>query len=60
MDIFLRDMRSLGTGAKILKILYLLKTALTVAIIVFSVSEVAGALRKSAAVRQMISGSSAE
>lgn len=57
MDVFLRDMRILGTGAKIL---YLLKTALTVAIIVFSVSEVAGALRKSAAVRQMISGSSAE
>ena len=27
MDIFLRDMRILGTGAKILKILYLLKTA---------------------------------
>ena len=60
MDIFLRDMRILGTGAKILKILYLLKTALTVAIIVFSVSEVAGAQRKSARVRQMISGSSVE
>ena len=60
MDIFLRDMRILGTGAKILKILYLLKTALTVAIIVFSVSEVAGALRKSATVRQMISSSSTE
>ena len=60
MDVFLRDMRILGTGAKILKILYLLKTALTVAIIVFSVSEVAGALRESAAVRQMISGSSVE
>ena len=60
MDVFLRDMRILGTGAKILKILYLLKTALTVAIIVFSVSEVAGALRKSATVRQRISGSYAE
>lgn len=60
MDIFLRDMRILGTGAKMLKILYLLKTALTVAIIVFSISEVAGALRKSSAVRQLISGSSAE
>lgn len=60
MDVFLRDMRILGTGAKMLKILYLLKTALTVAIIVFSVSEVAGALRKTAAVRQMISGSSVE
>lgn len=46
MDILFRDMRILGTGVKIIKVLYLLKTALTVGIIVFSALEMCTAVRE--------------
>ena len=37
MDILFRDLRILQTGAKVIRILYLLKAALTVGIIVYCV-----------------------
>ncbi len=50
MEQFLRDLRIVRAGTRILQILCLLKTTLTVGIIVFSVLEACGALseRKSA------------
>lgn len=46
MDILFRDLRILQTGAKVIRILYLLKAALTVGIIVFTASELFTAVRK--------------
>ena len=46
MDILLRDLRILQTGAKVIRILYLLKAALTVGIIVFTASEFFTAVHK--------------
>ncbi|MGN0555199.1 MAG: hypothetical protein ACI4LI_04810 [Candidatus Fimenecus sp.] len=46
MDILFRDLRILQTGAKAIRILYLLKAALTVGIIVFTASELFTAVRK--------------
>ncbi|MGN0519656.1 MAG: hypothetical protein ACI4LB_02850 [Candidatus Fimenecus sp.] len=45
MDILFRDLRILQTGAKAIRILYLLKAALTVGIIVFTASELFTAVR---------------
>lgn len=45
MDVLFRDMRIVRIGAQLLKVLYILKTALTVGIIVFSVLEAYTALR---------------
>ncbi len=46
MDVFFRDMRILQTGAKLIRILYLAKTALTVGIIVFTALEIGSAVRE--------------
>ncbi len=45
MDVLFRDMRILKIGTQMVKALYLLKTALTVGIIVFSALETYTALR---------------
>ena len=46
MDILFRDLRILQTGAKVIRILHLLKAALTVGIIVFTASELFTAVHK--------------
>lgn len=46
MDILLRDMHILQAGAKAIRILYLIKTALTVGIIVFTALELGTAVRQ--------------
>lgn len=40
MDILLRDLRILGAGTKLIRLLYLLKAALTVGTIVFTAFEI--------------------
>lgn len=45
MDILLRDLRILGTGTRLIRLLYLLKAALTVGIIVFTALEIGTAVR---------------
>lgn len=45
MDVLFRDMRILKAGTQMIKVLYILKTALTVGIIVFSALETYTALR---------------
>ncbi len=45
MKVFFRDMRILQTGTRLLRILYLAKTALTVGIIVFTALEIGRAAR---------------
>ncbi|HIU35791.1 MAG TPA: hypothetical protein IAC53_04185 [Candidatus Fimenecus excrementigallinarum] len=44
MDVLLRDLRLLSAGTRLLKLLWALKTALTVGMIVFTVWEAGGAL----------------
>ena len=46
MDILFRDLRILQAGAKAIRILYLMKTALTVGIIVFTALELGTAVRQ--------------
>lgn len=46
MDVLFRDMRIISIGAKLIKGLYLLKTVLTVGIIVFSALELCTAVRE--------------
>lgn len=46
MDVLFRDMRIISIGTRLIKGLYLLKTALTVGIIVFSALELCTAVRE--------------
>ena len=46
MDILFRDMRILRAGTKLLKILYLLRTTLSIGIVVFSALEIGAAIRE--------------
>lgn len=45
MNIILRDLQILRTGTRLIRLLYLLKAALTVGIIVFTALEVGSAVR---------------
>ncbi len=51
MEVLFRDLRLLSAGTRLLKLLWVLKTTLTVGMIVFTVWEAGGALlaKKSAA-----------
>lgn len=46
MDTLFRDMRILRAGTKLLKILYLLRTTLSIGIFVFSALEIGAAIRE--------------
>ncbi len=46
METLFRDMRILRTGTKLIKVLYLLRTTLSIGIFVFSALEIGLALRE--------------